>query len=93
MEPPVTTATAPSAATLAPQAYKSAYKPIWCPGCGDYSVLSAFTKAFAALALRPEERLLGSRRPSRVPTSGQGTVLSMTTATPVAPTFTGRESP
>ena len=35
-------------------AFKSAYKPIWCPGCGDYSVLSSVTKAFAMLELRPE---------------------------------------
>ena len=34
--------------------FKSGYKPIWCPGCGDYSVLSSFTKAFAMLELRPE---------------------------------------
>ncbi|HEY6863202.1 MAG TPA: 2-oxoacid:ferredoxin oxidoreductase subunit beta [Burkholderiales bacterium] len=43
----------PSAAPTA-QAFKSDYKPIWCPGCGDYSVLSSITKAFAMLALRPE---------------------------------------
>ncbi len=35
--------------------YKSDYKPIWCPGCGDYSVLLALTKAFAQLQLRPEQ--------------------------------------
>lgn len=46
--------------TVAPQAayaardYKSDVKPVWCPGCGDYSVLSAFTKAFAELGLPPE---------------------------------------
>ncbi len=34
--------------------YKSAYKPIWCPGCGDFSVLSALTKALAMLAVPPE---------------------------------------
>jgi len=34
--------------------YKSDYKPIWCPGCGDYSVLLALTKAFAQLQLKPE---------------------------------------
>jgi 2-oxoglutarate ferredoxin oxidoreductase subunit beta len=55
MESPVTAATAPNPAVRQPQAYKSDYKPIWCPGCGDYSVLSAFTKAFATLALKPEE--------------------------------------
>ncbi len=35
--------------------YKSAVKPIWCPGCGDYSVLSALSKALAELALPPED--------------------------------------
>jgi 2-oxoglutarate/2-oxoacid ferredoxin oxidoreductase subunit beta len=44
----------PSAAPLTAQAFKSDYKPIWCPGCGDYSVLSAINKAFAMLQLRPE---------------------------------------
>src|SRR5436853_545213 len=39
------------AAALTPQSYKSAYKPIWCPGCGDYSVLSSLTKALAKLAV------------------------------------------
>jgi 2-oxoglutarate ferredoxin oxidoreductase subunit beta len=35
--------------------YKSEVKPVWCPGCGDYSVLMAFQKAFAELALPPED--------------------------------------
>ena len=38
----------------APQDFKSDVKPVWCPGCGDYSVLSSITKAFARLSLRPE---------------------------------------
>ena len=29
--------------------YKSDLKPIWCPGCGDFGVLSSLTKAFADL--------------------------------------------
>ena len=37
------------------QTYKSAYKPIWCPGCGDYAVLSSVTKALAALDIPPED--------------------------------------
>jgi 2-oxoglutarate ferredoxin oxidoreductase subunit beta len=41
-------------APLTAQSYKSDYKPIWCPGCGDYSVLSSVTKALAMLQLRPE---------------------------------------
>jgi 2-oxoglutarate ferredoxin oxidoreductase subunit beta len=35
--------------------YRSDYKPVWCPGCGDYSVLLAFTKAMAQLQRPPEE--------------------------------------
>jgi 2-oxoglutarate/2-oxoacid ferredoxin oxidoreductase subunit beta len=44
-------------ATCAPrtaQSYKSGYKPIWCPGCGDYSVLSSITKALAKADVAPE---------------------------------------
>jgi len=46
------------AATCAPrtaQAYKSSYKPIWCPGCGDYTVLASITKALATLQRPPHE--------------------------------------
>jgi len=35
--------------------YKSDYKPVWCPGCGDYSVLSALTKALAMVQRPPHE--------------------------------------
>jgi len=38
-----------------PGDYKSDIKPIWCPGCGDYHVLMALTRAFAALGLPPEQ--------------------------------------
>ena len=38
----------------APRDYKSDIKPVWCPGCGDYSVLSSITKAFSELNLDPE---------------------------------------
>jgi 2-oxoglutarate ferredoxin oxidoreductase subunit beta len=41
-------------AALTPQQFKSDVKPVWCPGCGDYTVLSSITKALAALGLRPE---------------------------------------
>ena len=42
------------AAPPTPATYKSSYKPIWCPGCGDYSVLSSVTKALAMIAVPPE---------------------------------------
>ena len=35
--------------------FKGKVDPDWCPGCGDFSVLSAVTKAMAALQLAPEQ--------------------------------------
>jgi 2-oxoglutarate ferredoxin oxidoreductase subunit beta len=35
--------------------YKSSYKPIWCPGCGDFTVLGAVTRALALLQRPPHE--------------------------------------
>jgi 2-oxoglutarate ferredoxin oxidoreductase subunit beta len=57
MEPSMSAAQAAAAAKPARTAadFKSDYKPIWCPGCGDYSVLSSFTKAFALCELEPEK--------------------------------------
>lgn len=40
--------------------YKSGIKPIWCPGCGDYGVLSALMRAFAELDLPPENIAVAS---------------------------------
>ncbi|MBI3444216.1 MAG: 2-oxoacid:ferredoxin oxidoreductase subunit beta [Magnetospirillum sp.] len=41
--------------TYAAKDFKSDVKPVWCPGCGDYAVLSSITKAFADLNLAPHE--------------------------------------
>ncbi len=41
---------------LTAQDFKSDVKPIWCPGCGDYAVLSAMTKAMAELDV-PRENI------------------------------------
>jgi len=38
-----------------PKDYKSDTKPVWCPGCGDFAVLSALTKALAFLELPSEK--------------------------------------
>ena len=43
-------------APLTHQDFKSDVKPIWCPGCGDFSVLSAVTKALAEHG-RPREQV------------------------------------
>jgi 2-oxoglutarate ferredoxin oxidoreductase subunit beta len=39
------------AEVLTVKEYKSGEKPVWCPGCGDFGVLSAAYKALAALQL------------------------------------------
>ena len=38
-----------------PKDYKSAIKPVWCPGCGDFAVLNAMTKALAFMGLPRED--------------------------------------
>ena len=40
--------------------YKSQVKPIWCPGCGDYAVLTALLRAFATLQLPKEDIVIAS---------------------------------
>mgnify|MGYP006289736345 CR=1 FL=1 len=45
---------------LRPRDYKSGVKPIWCPGCGHYSVLNAITKAAAAHSLSRDDTVLVS---------------------------------
>lgn len=48
------------AANLKPQDYKGEVKPIWCPGCGDFGVLSAFHKAISELHIPPEQLVIAS---------------------------------
>ncbi|MBE7417891.1 MAG: 2-oxoacid:ferredoxin oxidoreductase subunit beta [Ideonella sp.] len=43
----------PAAFTAA--SYKSQTKPVWCPGCGDFTVLSAITRGLAKLQIPPHE--------------------------------------
>lgn len=40
---------------LAAADFKSSYKPIWCPGCGDFTVLSSITKALAVMGVAPKD--------------------------------------
>jgi 2-oxoglutarate ferredoxin oxidoreductase subunit beta len=44
-----------SAIQIKPKDYKSDIKPVWCPGCGDFAVLNAITKALAFLELPKED--------------------------------------
>lgn len=47
-------------ANLAPNDYKSGLHPIWCPGCGDFGVLSSFYKAISELHIPPEQMVVVS---------------------------------
>jgi 2-oxoglutarate ferredoxin oxidoreductase subunit beta len=44
-----------TAEKLTAQDYRSALKPVWCPGCGDYSVIASIAKALAELQLPRED--------------------------------------
>jgi len=41
-----------------PKDFKSSLKPIWCPGCGDFAVLNAITKALAHEGIAREHAAL-----------------------------------
>jgi 2-oxoglutarate ferredoxin oxidoreductase subunit beta len=47
--------TAETAPARTAKDYKSDIKPVWCPGCGDFSVLASITKALPELDLPPEQ--------------------------------------
>ncbi len=47
-------------AKLIAKDYKSSVKPIWCPGCGHYSILNAITKAMAGLGIDRDKLVLVS---------------------------------
>ncbi|HEX5323495.1 MAG TPA: 2-oxoacid:ferredoxin oxidoreductase subunit beta [Capsulimonadaceae bacterium] len=65
---------------FAPKDYKSDLKPIWCPGCGDFGVLSALFKAMSSRGLDPVKTVVvsgigcSSRLPGFVATYGFHTV-------------------
>src|SRR5712692_4239953 len=59
VETPPATQTAP-AAQLTKEAYKGKIHPDWCPGCGDFSVLSALQTALFELGLKPHQVLVVS---------------------------------
>lgn len=37
------------------QSYKSGFKPVWCPGCGDYAILRALQQALLELDIPPKD--------------------------------------
>ncbi len=55
VEAPAQTETIKSAAQLVKDSYKGKIHPDWCPGCGDFSVLSALQGALFELGLKPHQ--------------------------------------
>src|SRR6266446_9062720 len=55
IEPPLPTQTVKSAAQVVKESYKGKIHPDWCPGCGDFSVLSALQTALFELGLKPHQ--------------------------------------
>jgi 2-oxoglutarate ferredoxin oxidoreductase subunit beta len=45
----------PSTEPLTAKDFRSNLKPIWCPGCGDYGVVTALYRALAAIGRPPHE--------------------------------------
>jgi 2-oxoglutarate ferredoxin oxidoreductase subunit beta len=45
----------PTPETYAAKDFRSSLKPIWCPGCGDYGVVSAVYRALANIGRPPHE--------------------------------------
>lgn len=43
-----------------PNEYKSDLKPVWCPGCGDFGVVTSIYRAMAELRLDPHETVVVS---------------------------------
>ena len=61
---------------FAPNDYKSDLKPVWCPGCGDFGVLTSLYRALAESGREPHETVIvsgigcSSRLPGYVETYG-----------------------
>ncbi len=46
---------APAAVAPTAKDFRSSLKPIWCPGCGDFGVVTALYRALAAIGRPPHE--------------------------------------
>jgi 2-oxoglutarate ferredoxin oxidoreductase subunit beta len=49
-----------TAPELTPQEYKTDEHPIWCPGCGDFGVLSSLYQSLATLRILPKDLVVVS---------------------------------
>jgi 2-oxoglutarate ferredoxin oxidoreductase subunit beta len=87
-------AAAKTKSRLLPKDFKSAVKPTWCPGCGDFGVLASLYQAMAQMELDPAKTIVvsgigcSSRLPFFVKTYGfqtaHGRVLPVATGVKIA---------
>ena len=60
--------------------FDSEHRPTWCPGCGDYGILTALKKALADLAIAPHQVMIisgigcGSKLPDYIHANGFMTI-------------------
>ena len=57
---PTRNGAAPADVSLTAKDFKSDIKPVWCPGCGDFGVLSATAKALTTLQVMPHQVVIVS---------------------------------
>ena len=50
----------PEVSEFTPQTYKTEEHPIWCPGCGDFGVLSSLYNSLAGLQINPKDLVVVS---------------------------------
>jgi 2-oxoglutarate ferredoxin oxidoreductase subunit beta len=58
VQSPVDTIDRTTAAQRTPEDYRSRIKPVWCPGCGNFGVLTALMRAFVTLDIDPDNLAL-----------------------------------
>ncbi len=60
MSAPSKTVAKPTPTPTKPSCFKSDRKPVWCPGCGDYGILSSIFSALARIDLDPDRLVVAS---------------------------------
>ena len=67
-------------ARVTPKDFDSEHRPTWCPGCGDYAILTAIKKTLADLGIAPHQVMIisgigcGSKLPDYIHANGFMTI-------------------
>ena len=82
--------------------FKGKAEPDWCPGCGDFGVLTALKQALSELAVRPHQAMVisgigcSSNLPGYISTYGMhtlhGRALSVATKLPASPPYQSKKN-